>query len=88
MEDIYEDLETISGIEGLFTHMLPNAAKAITPWLNEHVKDPRFWDDKYDITHTGDYPLPVTTEDDKIVIQIAFGEMPSLLNHLGSNVEA
>ena len=58
MEHIYEDLENITGEKGLFTHMLPNICKACLPWLREHVTEPRFWEDKYDTTHIGEFELP------------------------------
>ena len=41
MEHIYEDLGTITGEEGLMTHMLPRAMRAVEPWLREHVTEPR-----------------------------------------------
>lgn len=62
---IYEDLETITGERGLMTHMLPRAAQAVEPWLREHVTNVRFWDGEYDTTHTGEYPLPEPTADDR-----------------------
>ena len=62
---IYEDLETITGERGLMTHMLPRAARAVEPWLREHVTEKRFWDGEYDTTHTGEYALPEPTADDR-----------------------
>ena len=62
---VYEDLEAITGEQGLMTHMLPRAIRAIEPWLREHVTEPRFWDGEYDPTHTGDIELPVPTETDR-----------------------
>jgi|TARA_R110000824_G_scaffold86938_1_gene214667 hypothetical protein len=65
MGHLYEDLRTITGEEGLMTHMLPRAMRAVEPWLREHVTDPRFWDDKHDTTHTGEVELPVLTDEDR-----------------------
>jgi len=65
MGDIYKDLELITGEEGLMTHMLPRVRDSIKPWLKEHVKEPRFWNHEYDTTHTGDFPLPTPTEQDR-----------------------
>ena len=59
---VYEDLEIISGENGLMTHMLPRMMQAVMPWLIENVGDPRFWDDEYDTTHDGVYFLPAPTE--------------------------
>lgn len=53
MQDIYEDLETFTGMTSLFTHQLPGALHLIRPWLRQVVTDSRFWDDKYDPTHEG-----------------------------------
>lgn len=65
MEHFYQDLELITGMEGLFTHMLPRAWRAIVPWLRENVKDSRFWDDEYDVTHVGEYELPTPTTEER-----------------------
>jgi hypothetical protein len=65
IDHIYEDLETITGEKGLMIHMLPRAMDAVEPWLREHVTEPRFWNDEYDTTHTGDIDLPEPTEADR-----------------------
>lgn len=62
---VYEDLEVITGDKGLMTHMLPRVARAVEPWLREHVTDPRFWDGEYDPSHTGEYAIPESTADDR-----------------------
>jgi len=62
---VYEDLELITGLPGLMTHMLPRASRAVEPWLREHIKDPRFWEDKHDPLHVGEYVLPEPTEADQ-----------------------
>lgn len=54
---LYEDLETITGERGIMTHMIPRMARAVKPWLREHVTDARFWDGNYDPTHTGEIPI-------------------------------
>ncbi len=54
---IYQDLEYITGQEGLMTHMLPSISRAIEPWLKDKVKDERFWDKAYDATHTGEFEI-------------------------------
>lgn len=65
MGHVYEDLEIITGETGLMTHMLPQAAQAVEPWLRDHVTDQRFWDGKYDTTHTGELELPTPSEADR-----------------------
>lgn len=68
MEHIYEDLGIITGESGLMTHMLPRAMRACEPWLREKIEDARFWDEKYDVTHTGDFELPEPTSEERRVM--------------------
>jgi hypothetical protein len=79
MGHIYEDLGMLTGEQGLMTHMLPRAMKAVEPWLREQVKDERFWDGKYDVTHTGEYDLPIPTKEDQQTFFERFAEMPNPL---------
>ena len=65
MGDIYEDLGYLIGEDGIMTHMLPRVMDAVEPWLREHLSDSRYWDGKYDTTHTGEYELPEPTESDR-----------------------
>jgi hypothetical protein len=62
---VYEDLEMITGEDGLMTHMLPRVMSAVEPWLREHITDPRLWDGKHDPEHTGKIELPTLTEADR-----------------------
>lgn len=54
MSHIYQDLEFITGMKGLMTHMLPNVRRAVEPWLKEQITDSRFWDGEYDTAHAGE----------------------------------
>lgn len=83
MSHIYEDLETIFGVRGLMTHMLPNVCRAIEPWLREHVTDLRFWDGEFDVTHTGEYELPVPSDEDRLSMLVKYNAMPNLLGNIG-----
>jgi cytochrome c peroxidase len=58
MEYVYEDIALITGECGVMTHQLPNAIRAIQPYLREKITDARFWDGKNDPTHTGDIDVP------------------------------
>jgi hypothetical protein len=58
MEHVYEDIAIITGEGGVMTHQLPNALRAIRPYLREKITDARFWDEKRDRTHTGDIDVP------------------------------
>lgn len=57
IDHVYQDLQYLIGVEGLMTHQLGNANKALEPYLRNAIPDQRFWDGKYDITHVGDYPI-------------------------------
>jgi hypothetical protein len=64
MSHIYKDLEYISGNKGIMTHMIPRVLRAVEPWLREKVQDERFWDGKWDTSHTGEFHLdPMTNEE-------------------------
>ena len=77
MQDIYEDIEFITGERGVMTHNLPNAAKAIEPWLREKVTDPHFWDGKFDITHIGEIDLKPMNAEEKAAFWTRYSELPS-----------
>jgi len=76
MGHIYKDIELITGEKGLMTHMLPRVLDAIKPWLQENVKDDRFWDGEFDQTHTGDFDLPAPTAQDRKEFFERFSAMP------------
>lgn len=79
MDHIYEDLGIITGETGLMTHMLPRAMRAVEPWLREKVTDERFWDDEFDQTHTGDFPLPESTAEDRAAMFERYKSQPNPL---------
>lgn len=81
-DHIYEDLRTITGQKGL----LPRAIRAIEPWLREQVKDNRFWDGEYDLSHTGDIELPEPTEEERAAMFENYKAQPNPLD--GKNVIA
>lgn len=76
MSDIYEDMEYLVGESGIMTHMLPNAFRALLPYLLEKVTDERFWDDLYDASHTGKTEVPPMNADDKVEFWIRYGDLP------------
>lgn len=79
MGHIYKDLEAITGMRGLMTHMLPRAIRAVEPWLREHVADKRFWDDGYDSTHKGEYALREPTAADRAAMLERYKGQPNPL---------
>jgi hypothetical protein len=55
MDHVYEDINFITGNERrISTHEIPAALMAIKPYLRKRIKDARFWDGKFDTTHTGE----------------------------------
>lgn len=76
---IYEDLGMITGQHGLMTHMLPRVMRAIEPWLREHVTDPKFWQDVYDPTLSGQIELPEPTKEDRAAMLERYKAQPDPL---------
>ncbi|MES0444933.1 MAG: hypothetical protein ABUJ92_00170 [Desulfobacterales bacterium] len=62
MDCIYQDLEYITGMDGLMTHMLPNVMRAVEPWLREKVAEPEYWDGEYCPSKAGSYPIEPMSE--------------------------
>ena len=87
IEDIYADIEHLTGEEGVMTHQLPNACRALEPYLREKVTDSRFWDGEYDTTHTGDIDVPPMDEAALKAMLERYGAMPSLLASIGANAK-
>lgn len=79
MGHIYQDIEFLTGMEGIFTHMIPNAMRALAPWLQEKVLDQRFWDGEFDVTHVGEYPIEPMTDEERSEFMKRYGELPSPL---------
>lgn len=62
---IYEDIESLTGVSGIMTHMLPMCFEGMQDWLKCKVTDSRFWDGKYDTSHQGDYVIQPMDETEK-----------------------
>ena len=76
---VYKDLEMITGQDGVMTHEIPNLLRAAKPWLRRVVTDERFWDNKYDPTHIGEFELPEPTEEDRQEMLKIYNELPDPL---------
>lgn len=77
MQDIYEDIEYIVGAEGIMTHMLPNANRAIQPFLLSKINDSRFFDGICDAEHIGEFVIdPMNAEEQKEFWDY-YGKLPS-----------
>jgi len=55
----------LTGEKGLMTHILPSVMDAVRPWLKNNVKDERFWNGEYDVTHIGEYEISEPTKEDR-----------------------
>lgn len=62
--DVYEDIYRLVGEAGIVTHMIPNAIRALRPFLLRRLPDPRFWNGEYDPTHVGDVPVAPLNADE------------------------
>jgi hypothetical protein len=79
MEHIYQDIEFLTGEKGVMTHMLPNAFRALEPYLRGKVTDSKFWEDVYDTTHTGEIDVLPMDESERKSFWERYGALPSPL---------
>lgn len=54
MGHIYQDIEYLIGVQGIMSHQLPRAIRALEPILRARDLGERLWDDAYDVTHSGE----------------------------------
>ena len=76
LSDIYEDIEWLTGSEGIMTHQLPNAVYALRPYLEKHL-DGRFFDDQFDTSHTGVVVIPQMDAAEKKEFWERYAALPS-----------
>ena len=76
---VYLDIEFITGTTGIMTHHLPNAARALEPWLREKVTEPRFWNGEYDKSHIGEIALEPMDEEALLAFWKRYEALPSPL---------
>ena len=77
MSHIYEDIEFFTGDKGIMTHQLPNACKALIPYLRNNCRDERLWDGLYDPSHTGNIDVAPMTGKDKEDFLSRYSSLPS-----------
>lgn len=75
LSHIYQDLEYITGMEGIMTHMLPNIMRAVEPLLRDMVTDAEYWDGKYSPELEGEYDLLPIGEMAKTEMLVRYSEM-------------
>ena len=76
IEHVYEDLEYITGMNGLMTHMLPNVMKAVEPWLQKKVTEPKYWNGEFETQHSGEYTLEPMNNDERALMLKRYNELP------------
>ena len=76
MGDIYQDIEWLTGSEGIMTHQLPNAVDALRPYLEKYL-DGRFFDDQFDTSHIGEVEIPQMDAAEKKEFWERYGALPS-----------
>ena len=81
---IYQDIEYLTGEKGVMTHMLPNAARALKPYLRAKIQDVKFWDDMYDTAHVGEIEVPPMNEAERAEFWKRYDALPSPLQRRGS----
>lgn len=88
IEHVYADIEQITGCSGVMTHQLPNACRALGPYLREELQDTRLWDRMYDPNHIGEIEVPTMNEAEQKAMWDRYEAMPSLLTLSPSSVES
>lgn len=73
MADIYQDIEYITGERGVMTHMLPDATKALLPYLRKKAPESRFWTGGHDPSHVGEIDVPPMNSDERAEFWERFG---------------
>jgi hypothetical protein len=58
------------------THMLPNAIKAIRPYIEKFASDPKFWNSEFDQSHCGETEIPQMNDAEKASFWKRFKELP------------
>lgn len=86
MGDIYQDIEWLTGSEGIMTHQLPNAAEALRPYLEKHL-DGQFFDGKYDPSHIGEVEIPQMNEAEKKEFWERYDVLPSPFSKMRYDAE-
>lgn len=72
IDDIYEDIEFLTGEKGIMTHILPRACKVLLPFLQKQVKKIANTTDcevicskTYDPNHHGEIEIRPLNDDEK-----------------------
>ena len=77
--DVYEDIEYLTGQKDVMTHMLPNASRALEPWLKKKAPDARLWNNEFDTNHLGEIEIDPMNDDDLKEFWERFSNLPSPL---------
>ena len=78
MQDIYEDIEYLTGANGVMTRMLPNALRAIKPYIEKFATDQKFWNSEFDQSHDGETEIPQMNDAEKADFWQRYEKLPSI----------
>jgi hypothetical protein len=76
---VYQDIEYLTGVKRVMTHMLPRANRALKPYLRAKVKDARFWDGAYDTSHMGAVEVPPMSAVEQSAFRVRYEAQPDPL---------
>lgn len=76
---VYRDIEYLIGEQGIMTHMLPRAFRALEPILRARDLGERLWDEAYDVTHTGEIDVAALDAKELAAFWEAYKEQPNPL---------
>jgi hypothetical protein len=73
MSDIYRDIECITGEPCVMPHILPDAIKALLPYLRTKAPESRFWIGGHDPSHVGEIDIPPMNSRERSEFWARFG---------------
>ena len=86
LDCVYDDLSALTGLK-FFTQEIPNACRALQPYLREYITEDRFWVEKWDREHVGEIDIPAMTDDHRAAFLERYRALPSALSLIGSSAD-
>lgn len=82
--EVYQLLEKLTEASGIMTHQIPNALRALEPWLRQRVTGENYWNDEYEPDHEGDITIALMTEQEKKEYWERYSALPHPFSQLGA----
>ncbi|URA06982.1 hypothetical protein P9A47_gp14 [Xanthomonas phage Elanor] len=79
VRDVYKDIALLTGQPGIMTHQIPNALRALEPFLRQRAPEPRLWDGQFDQTHTGEIEVLPMSGQELNEFMVRYAELPDPL---------